>query len=156
MIPHLLIIDTNLLILLLVGLYNKNQIKTFKRTTNFTVEDYETIRFYFYNAKKVYVTPHILTEVSNLTDRIGGKDNFTYIEVFKSVAKSQIEIYTPKESLLDFLYLSQIGITDTSLYFAAKETGSIVLTDDEECAPYLESLDCKVLRFSAIQEYMKS
>ncbi|OHD55833.1 MAG: hypothetical protein A2Y33_14465 [Spirochaetes bacterium GWF1_51_8] len=153
MIPSFIVIDANLLILLLVGLYNENQIKAFKRTANFTVKDYEVIKFYFNNAEKVYITPHILTEVSNLTDRYW--NNYNLFNTFKALTKSQIEVYIPKEKLLGFQFLPQIGIADSSLYFAAKETNSVVITDDEECVPYLESLDCKVLRFSVIQKLMR-
>ncbi|OHD62188.1 MAG: hypothetical protein A2014_01345 [Spirochaetes bacterium GWF1_49_6] len=150
------ILDTNLFILLLIGLYNPDAIKVNKRTSKYSIEDFESLRSFLLTVKKIFITPHILTEVSNLTDRIGGKDVYNYFEIFKSVAKSHFEIYTPKDKLLDSQLLPRIGITDTSLYFAAKETNSIIITDDEECAPYLESHDCEILCLSAIQEYMKS
>jgi rRNA-processing protein FCF1 len=142
------IIDTNLLVLLLIGLDNPRTIKSHDRTSKYNLEDFEMVKAIFYNALKVYITPHILSEISNLTDKQW--NNYDLFNIFKALAKAQIEIYTPKETLLDFQFLPQIGITDTSLYFAAKETHSIVLTDDEKCAPYLESSGCEVLRFSTL------
>jgi hypothetical protein len=143
------IIDTNLLVLLLIGLYNPGLIKSHKRTSGYNIEDFEMIKFIFDQAERVYITPHILSEISNLTDT--DWNDYNLFNTFKALTESQMEVYTPKGKLLGFQYLPQIGITDTSMYFAAMETNSIVLTADEECAPYLESLDCKVLRFSALQ-----
>ena len=67
------LIDTNLLLLLVVGMTNKSYIKIHKRTKTFTVEDYEQLLSDLDHFKPVWVTSHCLAEVSNLLKQIDTK-----------------------------------------------------------------------------------
>ncbi len=150
-----LLVDTNLLVLFLIGLYDQKLMRSNKRTSSYSIEDFEYVQTYIANASKVYVTPSILTEVSNLTDRIGEK-NEPFFDVFKKVfsSKKQFEIYIPKEKILGYHFLRYVGVADASLYLVAVETKCQVLTDDERCAPYLIADGCRVLTLDALKKYM--
>ena len=65
------LIDSNLLVLLLVGLVNKRRIPEFKRTQNFTIRDFETLANLIQWFGKLVTTPHVLSQVSDLTDLSG-------------------------------------------------------------------------------------
>lgn len=71
-----ILIDTNLLILLLVGSFNENLISNFKRTINYTVEDYKYLKTFLLGFDKHFYTPNILTEITNLTDSINSEPSF--------------------------------------------------------------------------------
>jgi hypothetical protein len=67
------LVDTNLLVLLLVGLVNKRRILDFKRTQNFTIEDFDLLSRLISWFGKLFTTPHVLSQVSDLTD-LASKD----------------------------------------------------------------------------------
>src|SRR5688572_3320883 len=60
-----IILDTNLLLLFVVGSYDPLYITRHRRTANFTVDDYELLCVRIDGAELVF-TPNVLTETSNL------------------------------------------------------------------------------------------
>ncbi len=65
-----ILIDTNLLLLYIVGLANVRQIRDFGRTSQFTTDDFETVNIVVkLFDRKIITTPHILTQVSDLIGR---------------------------------------------------------------------------------------
>jgi len=67
------LIDTNLLVLFLVGSVNKKRIPNFKRTDGFTVDDYDLLPRLMGWFGKLIATPHVLAQVSDLTDLHGNE-----------------------------------------------------------------------------------
>jgi hypothetical protein len=61
-----LLIDTNLLLLLVVGLYDRRRIENFKRTSVYTLNDFQRIGWLQEQFTKIWTTPNIMTEVDNL------------------------------------------------------------------------------------------
>jgi len=61
-----LLVETNLLLLYLIGRTNQNQISKFKRTQVFTIEDFDLLGRFMGKFKTLITTPHVLTELSNL------------------------------------------------------------------------------------------
>src|SRR5512140_1976280 len=76
------LVDTNLLVLLLVGAINKQRIPNFKRTETFSIEDYELLVRLIDWFGKLIATPHVLSQVSDLTD-LSGKELTAIRERFK-------------------------------------------------------------------------
>ena len=68
-----LVVDTNLLLLFLIGRTNKNRISRFKRTQAYTIEDFDLLDRFMAEFKTLITTPHVLTEVSNL-GKLQGQD----------------------------------------------------------------------------------
>ncbi len=65
------VIDANLLVLYLVGTVNRRRILNFKRTASFSIEDYDSLLRLIVWFGTVVVTPHVLSQVSDLTDLSG-------------------------------------------------------------------------------------
>ena len=63
------LIDTNMLLMYVVGTLDPNLIPTFKRTKMFAVEEYALLRR-FLEHRSIVTAPHILTEVTNLARQI--------------------------------------------------------------------------------------
>ena len=65
------LVDTNLLVLYVVGSVSRKRIATFKRTSQYRSEDYDLLVQVLANFSSVYTLAHIMAEVSNLTDLHG-------------------------------------------------------------------------------------
>src|SRR5438445_13474765 len=62
-----ILVDTNILLLLLIGNYDRSLITTFRRTDKFTESDYVLLVDFLSRFATIYTTTHVLTEVSNLS-----------------------------------------------------------------------------------------
>ena len=83
------IVDTNLLVLFLVGTVNRQRILNFKRTGDFTIEDYDLLVRLISWFGKLIATPHVLSQVSDLTDLTG--DELTAVRNIFKVLVDQVE-----------------------------------------------------------------
>lgn len=129
-----LILDTNLLLLYIVGgVEGGRYICKSKRLTKFSVEDYEKVEIVMSYAKTVSVTPYIITEVSNLMDMSGVLHQMMMEEV-KRVIQFLNPITVDLRTDTDGLFVS-FGITDNSLINLVKN--NVVFTDDLRLAPRL-------------------
>jgi hypothetical protein len=104
-------VDANLLILLLVVLVNRRRILDFKRTQNFTVEDFDTLSRLITWFGKLVTTPHLLGQVSDLTD-LPGKDLRTIRKLFSSLVQKMEEPYDASKALVTDDLFSRLGLTD--------------------------------------------
>lgn len=59
-------VDTNLLLLLVVGTWNPRIISRHKRLSEYSIRDFELVRDYISSFQTGAATAHVLTEVSNL------------------------------------------------------------------------------------------
>ncbi len=123
-----IITDTSPLLLLLMGLYDKNAIEDFKRLSGYDSDDYE-ILLQFVARRKIIVTPQVLSEVSNFADQL--KNRFSeFIKENRPYLEKIDEKYITKTEILTSPEVVKFGFTDTSIILAAKENNALVLTDD--------------------------
>ena len=66
-----LLIDTNLLVLFVVGGVNRDRIESFKRTRQYSKTDYQLLLRVLDGFEPLYTLAHVMAEVSNLTDLTG-------------------------------------------------------------------------------------
>jgi hypothetical protein len=122
-------VDTNLLVLLLVGLVNPSRIPNFKRTQDFSIEDFRVLRKPVeWFGKPLVATPHVLSQVSDLTD-LSGKEAILARELFKSIVEEIEEHHNPARSLVRHPLFKRFGLGDASIA-AACERNIVVLTAD--------------------------
>jgi hypothetical protein len=68
------LVDTNLLLLLFVGGYDRGLVERFPRTADrFVSVDYDTLAGLLSGFRQIVTTPHILTETSNLIGQLTGR-----------------------------------------------------------------------------------
>jgi len=147
-----LLIDSNLLLLLFVGLYDRNRIARFKRTAQFTIDDFELLVSFVKRFKKVVTTPSILTEVSNLLGQLPDELKSSFYGYFAEAIRVLREQYTPSHALSNEKAFPKFGLTDTAILRAA--TGNyLVLTDDFRLAQYLLSQDVDVINFNHLRTF---
>jgi hypothetical protein len=123
-----LLIDTNLLVLCLVGRTNKRRIEVFKRTRSYTVKDYELLEQLIAQFSRLVTTPHILTETSNLTD-LSGPEVKKLRSFFRSYINSADETMHVSRVVVADSAFAHLGLADTAIALASG-TPMLVLTDD--------------------------
>ncbi len=123
-----LIIDTNLLLLLVIGAVEEGRhIGNSKRLKAFNKQDYNNVLQIIANYDDVFITPYIATEVSNLIDLKGYVKELAYIvarELFAQFKKIEVDIDKDCQSEL-FL---RFGLTDNSIIQLASDF--FILTND--------------------------
>jgi hypothetical protein len=67
------LIDSNLLLLLFLGTYDRRQIATNDRLSKYSEDDYDLLIQVLRPFTRIITTPNILTEVSNLSNAIPQK-----------------------------------------------------------------------------------
>ena len=114
-----LLIDTNLLILYLVGRTNQQRIGTFKRTRAYTQEDYHLLEDLIAHFKRIVTTPQILTETSNLTDMSGPELRKVRDRFRDSVEDADQSITEAKRVVKDQDFL-RLGFADSAAALASE------------------------------------
>jgi rRNA-processing protein FCF1 len=126
-----LLIDTNILLLYIVGSVDINLIGNFKRTANFTISDfYITSKFIDYFDIKI-TTPHILTEASDL---LGNRIDlqFALAKYIKLIEEKFLE----SNQIAETKTFLQFGLADAAISETAKDS-YLVVTDDNPLYAYL-------------------
>lgn len=124
-----LLIDTNLLVLFCVGTINPKRIETFKRTRQYTVADFHLLLDIIRHSRSLYTTPHVLSEVSNLTD-LKGAERPLARKVLKETISSLLETELTSLKASNDPSYEDHGLVDAAIVATARSQGCTVLTDD--------------------------
>lgn len=147
-----ILIDTNILLLWLVGSTNKDRITKFNRTQSFEGTDYELLVNILKKFQKISTTPNILTEVSNLINQLGEPDRSKCFSIFARDIAQLDEIYTDSHTIAAIDKFPKFGLTDCGIVNVAKDN-YLVLTDDLKLASYLQNIGIDTLNFNNIRIY---
>lgn len=143
------IVDTNLLLLLLIG--NTPSIGEFKRTSGYSQSDFLLLLSLVDQFEKLISTPHILAEVSNLTNGLYGSKLGDFYETLKSLLPTILEVHTPALTISQEYELSPYGVTDVGIMATAKGN-FLVLTDDLRVAGFAHQHCVDVINFNHVRE----
>ena len=145
------LIDTNLLIGYIVGSMNPRYLATCHATTKFFgTEDFPILQLFLSQFKRVITTPHVLTEVSNLSHRIPSNLQNEFRSMFRVAIGKLIERFKPSRSVSaddDFL---RFGLTDTAIS-AIAPSRFLVLTDDLGLFGILQKRKVDVVNFNHVR-----
>ena len=84
------LVDANLLLLLAIGRFNKSLIPGFERTSNFLIDDYHLLESLVRQFSRIISTPHVLTEVSNLTTKLPENVRFPFRQDFHLASECEL------------------------------------------------------------------
>ena len=125
-----LLIDTNLLVLFVVGTAAKEYIARHKKLTAFTVEDYDRLVKIIARASEVLVTPNTLTETSNLAAYINEPARSKVLNVLRTViASTSQERYVPSSVAAARKEFIRLGLADAALLEIAAKDVTLLTTD---------------------------
>jgi len=143
------LVDTNLLVLFLVGTVNRQRILNFKRTGDFTIEDYDLLVRLIDWFGQLIATPHVLSQVSDLADLTGNE--LTEIrELFKVLVENIEESYDTSRLIVGDPAFRRLGLTDAAIATVCSR-GVLVLTADAQLHVALQERDIDALNFNHIR-----
>ena len=145
-----LLVDTNLLLLYIVGKYDPERIPKFKRTMSFTIEEFELLSRFLDLFEKLVTTPNVMTEVSNHLRQLPEYLRSSFFNDFAARLPSFEEHYRSSAVLASSPVFSRFGLTDCAIVDLVKES-HLVLTDDFPLAGYLQSQQIDVIKFNHIR-----
>jgi len=149
------VIDTNLLILLIVGAASKDYIALHKRLDDYTLYDFELLTLLIEQFSEIVLLPHILAEVSNLARHIENPARRSIQSALRTLVEGTIEF--PIQSLAGVSHgeYDAIGLTDAViLSFCGMSVDGIaptLLTPDTKLANRASALGYSVIDYR--QEY---
>lgn len=109
-------IDTNLLVLLIVGLTNTTYILRHKRLTpTYNAQHFALIYRLLSEAPRVLCTPHILTEASNLLRQIREPMRSEIMTTYGRFIQSAEEPTIPAKGVAQSPNFIRLGLTDAAL-----------------------------------------
>ena len=146
-----LLLDTNLLVLYLIGMYDPSRIVQNKRTNTYTIEDFDLLRSFMSLFRQFITTPNILTEVSNLLEGVSYQYGPVLTELPKLI-KNFIELQEPSYSIMTVRnkVFIKFGLSD-AVSCAIAEQNYLVLTDDLNLCYYLQNNQFDALNFNHLR-----
>ena len=146
--PGRIVLDTNVLLLLLVGVADRDLVAKHKRTRKSEPRDFDTL-VRMVKTFAVVVTSQLLAETSNLLRDGPGSASGQGARI-TAVLKAAQERYVPKDKLLESPPFLSMGATDVSIMELAHEDDTVVLTDDLELYGRLERAQRNVVNFTHV------
>lgn len=145
------LIDSNLLLVYLIGRCDPDLIPAFKRTQKFARRDFEILAGIVTYFARIIVTPHILTEVSNLSGQLTDKRlDRCRIELRGMISEILDEKYVPATEIVPMSAFPELGLTDAGIERLAPDT-CLVLTDDFPLSNRLQTLRIDAINYNHIR-----
>jgi len=144
-----LLVDTNLLLLLVVGTFDPSRIRKFKRTQQFSSADFDLL-VSFLQPFEVITTPHILTEMSNLGGQLGSDFLKAFFSVYAKMVQKLTEITHSSSEVVQSDLLISFGLTDAAIGLVCSSSVA-VLTDDNTLASVLAARGAQVMTFDVLR-----
>ena len=146
-----ILVDTNLLVLFVVGAVNRRRIPQFKRTSRYTPADYDLLTRVVGRFSLNYTLPHLLTEVSNLTD-LPGSERAAARALFRDIVSVLKEVPLASRDACDTQCYPHVGLADAAIALAVQHHQCSVLTDDSDLCRVLAARGASVLNFDYLRQ----
>jgi hypothetical protein len=147
------ILDSNLVLLRWCLRFDPSLALTFKRLSSFESNDIQlleqTLKFF----PVLRTTPHVLTEVSNLTNALPSWRKQDWSQHFSSEIQTISEERIPASTLADSPVL-WLGLTDAAL--ASLASTHVILTIDFPLSGSLQSAGLNAVNFAALRNSLLS
>jgi len=128
-----LALDSNLLVLLVVGLTAPRYISVHKRLKEYVVDDFEILKQLISESAGVVVTPNALSEASNLLRHINEPAKTEIGVAFRKLIQTIREIYVSSVDASSRDEFLGIGLADTALLEVSKQDIMILSVDLNLC-----------------------
>jgi len=145
-----IILDTNIFLLYLVGIFDKSFIREFDRTKMFDEASFNLLFRFVNNFKRIITTPNIITELSNFSFKISEPKLSNFLQTFIVYLRTAKESYIQKDILFNNKAFCKVGITDASIIETVKKEKLLVLTTDFELTGILRANKFDVINFNNV------
>jgi hypothetical protein len=138
-------LDANLLLLLVVGLAGESIITRHKRLQKYNVSTFKKLTEILSRSSNVIVTPHVLTETSNLMlFGLLEPDKSNVQQSFSMIAKRLNEHWVACEQILELPELRWLDLADCA-WLSVLDIETILLTDDAKLSAAAHARNLKAL-----------
>ena len=145
-------IDSNLLVLMVVGSLDRQLIGRHRRLSSFTPDDFDILAALLAQTGVVFATPNTLTEASNLVAQHGEPQRRELLEEFHRAIETNIEIVVPSaEAALREEFIG-LGLTDAALLTVINPDRPLVTDDLQLYLAALEQDENAALYFPQLRE----
>lgn len=131
----MILIDTNALVILLIGSIDVKLINTHKRTSIYEEQDFHDLILQIRNFNELVVLPNVWTEVDNLLNNFSGNYKYMYIESLKKLIELSNEKYLESITAVENIAFFDLGLTDSLLLEHAKSC-QLLITSDSTLSDY--------------------
>ena len=144
------LVDTNLLVVLMVGKLSPAHLRNCRATKAFTEDDFWVLHRFVGLFGTLVTTPHILTEVSNLSGKLPDSLLRQFRDVFREVINELSEKPMAAEKVARDAQFPRFGLTDTAITMIAPKS-YLVLTDDLTLYRNFEQTNVAAINFNHIR-----
>ena len=123
-----LLVDTNLLLLLIVGLYDRRRVASFKRTSAYTLDDFQRIGWLVKQFTQLWTTPNILTEVDNLGRQLPTREWKNFSTSLKELCLKMKEENVSSSIVVACPTFDRLGLTDSATL--SLKQSFLIISDD--------------------------
>lgn len=147
-----LLIDTNILLLYVVGSLGLERIARHKRTAKFTIQDYQLLQKVLREFGGIVATPNVLTEVSDLLSQTDKETKAKLLALFAvRVVPDLEEQYVRSREAAEMIEFLRLGLTDATILSLPKKDLT-VLTDDLHLYLALQRRGIDAVNFNHLRE----
>ncbi len=127
--PNVIILNSQLLLLLIVGTASRTYIAKHRRLQDYSEADFALLVNVISSAPAIVLTPNTLTETSNLAKFIAEPARSHISELFRIITKAADERYFESSRAVDKAEFSRLGLTDAALLGLTDESHTLVTAD---------------------------
>lgn len=125
----MILIDSNSLVVLIVGLMDKKLISTHKRTSIYSEEDFEKLLRVIQSFDRLLILPNTWTEVDNLLNNFSGNYKWPYIQNMRQMGNIATEKYLKTQLGIRSDYFIELGLTDSLILELGKQCEFLITSD---------------------------
>jgi hypothetical protein len=144
------LIDANLLLLLLVGTFDRGLIERIKRLNKYSVRDFDLLQHFCALFPRILTTPHVLTEVSNLIQNSNDRRILAFFQFLAEHCASLIERYQISADIVQHSLFLSFGLADSALAMESDQ-GMLLLTDDFALCAALQKSGRDAINFTHLR-----
>lgn len=131
----MILIDTNALVILLVGLIDPRLFKHHNRTSIYDEQDFYDLLAQIGTFNNLVVLPNVWTEADNLLNNFSGRYKDRYVEEITKTIKASTEKFLASATATESISFFDLGLTDSLLLEYAKEC-KLLITSDSSLSDY--------------------
>lgn len=139
----MILIDSNSLLVLILGLMNPSLINKHSKTSIYEEEDFHNLISVIKNLESIVVLPNIWTEVDNLLNKFTGNQKELYIKRIIETIKITSEKYFESKMVENNYAFYNLGLADTLILECAKDC-EMLITSDSELSDYARAYGINV------------
>ena len=127
--PNGYFIDTNLLLLYVVGSEGRYLIPKHKRLKGYSAEDYDLLLYLLQPVGRVLVTPNTLTETSNLLQQHRDPERSLLMDRLRFIIQETHEVVVASAKASSNSYFALLGLADAVLLEAITPETPLITAD---------------------------